>query len=73
MALLSFPFNRSWFNRSARMLLYNWRLAPINPKPLTNVGLDAFVATGHVHELHDIVAGLSIPIHDDDTSIYAIH
>ena len=34
--------------------------------PLTSIGLDAFVANDHVHELYDIMAGLYIPGHGDD-------
>ena len=39
---------------------------------LTNVGLDAFVAYDHVHELHDIVMGLFVPGHDSDTPMASI-
>jgi hypothetical protein len=28
--------------------------------PLTSISLDAFVANDHVHELHDIMAGLNV-------------
>jgi len=45
---------------------------PLGYDALTNVGLDAFVANEHVHELHDIVAGLSVPGYDSDTSIPSI-
>ena len=39
---------------------------------LSSVGLDAFVANDQFHELHDIVKGLYVPIHDDDTPITSI-
>ncbi len=35
---------------------------------LTSIGLDAFDASDHVHELHDVMEGRGVPGDDDDTA-----
>ena len=34
---------------------------------LNSIGLDAFVASDHVHELHDVMEGRRVPGDEDDT------
>jgi hypothetical protein len=36
---------------------------------LTSIGLDAFVTTGHVHELHDVMEGFGVPNHENGSTI----
>jgi chaperonin GroEL (HSP60 family) len=35
---------------------------------LTSIGLDAFDATDHVHELHGVIEGRGVSGHEDDTA-----